>query len=69
MKRLSVFLSAAVVVLGIALSLISNPTALSSSDTDMKKEVKENKLVSVKTYDLPGDGIKINFSMADPKAP
>ena len=68
MKRLLIFLSAAVVVLGIALFLISNPTALSSSDTNMKKEIMENKLVSVKTYNLAGDGIKIAFSMKNPKA-
>jgi hypothetical protein len=67
-KRLLVFLSAAVFVLGIALFLISNPTAVSSSDTNMKKESKENKLVSVKTYNLAGDGIKIAFSMKNSKA-
>jgi hypothetical protein len=67
-KRLSVFLSAAVGVFGIALFLISNPTAVSSSDTDMKKEVKEKTLVSVKTYFLAGDGIEIKFYMTDPKA-
>lgn len=68
MKRLLIFLSVAVVVLGITLFLIGNPTAVSSSNRDMKKEAKGNELVSVKTYDLAGDGIEILFSMKDPKA-
>jgi hypothetical protein len=68
MKRLLVFLFAAVVALGIAFVSIRNPAAANSSNTNMKGEIMESELVSVNTYSLAGDGIEIEISMKDPKA-